>query len=350
MQITLKAPAKINLFLEITGKRPDGYHNLESIMQTVSLYDELTFEPADVISLSVIDGRDGSNAIRTLQSSADTKYRNRNPSVSDLPLDDGNIIIRAAKALKERFCVEHGAKITLQKNIPMGAGLGGGSSDAAAALKALNKLWQTNASKAELEQIAVKLGADVPFFLTGGCCLCEGIGEIVKRLKAEAGEIINCESYINNDTAVGQASHCEAAAMPKQYDKSAADNYQISNIKLQLVLVNPKFGVPTPSVYKKVRFPFTNTRKIDKIKNLILNDLFDKKSAHEEIFNRLENYVFGDYPEIAKIKSVLKDLNCASLMSGSGATVFGIYEPQDREKIEQALKKHNWSFWFVESI
>jgi 4-diphosphocytidyl-2-C-methyl-D-erythritol kinase len=291
MKLVLKAPAKINLFLEIVGRRPDGYHLLETIMQTVNLYDELSFELAlsSEISLSVISGRGCGQAFEAL------------------PLDDGNIIMRAAKILKEKFGISRGVKITLEKNIPLGAGLGGGSSNAASALQALVKLWNIKISKSGLEKIAAVLGADVPFFLSGQTALCEGIGEIITPFK-------------------------------------------IRKNPLSLVLVNPCFSVPTPSVYKRVKLPFTNPHKIDKIKNLIKTGSFDLLSAKETMFNRLEDFVLSNYPEIKKIKEVLISLGCAALMSGSGATVFGIYAPQDKQKIEAELKKRSWKYWFVETI
>ncbi|MCL2143950.1 MAG: 4-(cytidine 5'-diphospho)-2-C-methyl-D-erythritol kinase [Endomicrobia bacterium] len=287
--IIIKAPAKVNFFLEITGKRPDGYHNLESIMQTVSLYDEITAE--------------------AVPSGINLECNNEN-----LPSGSSNIVYKAAAAVQKRFNIQKGVKITLKKEIPVGAGLGGGSSDAAAAIKALVKLWNINAQKTELEQIAANLGADVPFFLTGGTALCEGIGDIVRQLR-----ITNYELRMND-------------------------------FSLPLVLVNPGFGVSTPSVYKKVRLPFTNPRKIDKIKKLIEQGAFNIETARQYCFNRLEDFVFNDHPEIKKIKDVLSSLNCASLMSGSGATVFGIYDRPDEHKIKTELEKYNWKFWFVKTV
>lgn len=280
MKITLKAPAKINLFLEITGKRQDGYHNLESIMQTVSLYDELTAEDSedDCIILECSD--------------------------KNLPADETNIVYKAAKALKEHFKIDRGAKIFLKKEIPMGAGLGGGSSDAAAALKALTELWGIKAEKRVLERIAAKLGADVPFFLTGGTAFCQGIGDQITPLPDIA--------------------------------------------KVPIILVNPGFGVSTPSVYKKVKFPLTNIIKIHTINKLICDGSFNEKNAFKHCFNRLEDYVFPSYPEIAEIKSVLTDLGCASLMSGSGATVFGIFGSESQsETMNSKLQEYNWTTWLV---
>jgi 4-diphosphocytidyl-2-C-methyl-D-erythritol kinase len=279
MKINLKAPAKINLFLEIKHKRQDGYHNLESIMQTVSLYDELSFELTNKdISL---------------------ECNNKN-----LACDETNVVYKTITAVKTRFNIDSGVKIYLKKGIPMEAGLGGGSSDAAATLEALVKLWNIKVTKSELEQIAATLGADVPFFLTGGTALCEGIGEIVTPLK------------------------------------------KIDN--LNVVLVNPGFGIPTAGVYKKIKFPLTNQVRIHTIKSLICDGSFNTQNAFNSCFNRLEEFVFLDYPEIIKIKSVLNELGCVSLMSGSGGTVFGIFDSNTKiEAVKFGLNKYNWETWFV---
>jgi 4-diphosphocytidyl-2-C-methyl-D-erythritol kinase len=282
MKIHLKAPAKINFFLEIKNKRSDEYHNLESIMQTVSLFDELSFELAkNMISFECSD--------------------------KSLSVCETNIVYKAAIAVKKHYNIDKGVKIYLKKEIPIGAGLGGGSSDAASTLKALTKLWNIKTTKDELKQIAVKLGADIPFFLTGGTALCEGIGEIVTPLES-----------------IG---------------------------KLNIVLVNPGFGVPTADVYKKIKFPLTNQVKIHTIKNLIFNNSFNKKEAFNKCFNRLEEFVFPNYPEILEIKRVLNETCCASLMSGSGTTVFGILDSVAKiEKLKSELNGYGWKTWFVTTI
>jgi len=282
MKLHLKAPAKINFFLEIKNKRIDGYHNLKSIMQTVSLYDELFFELTE--SKILVECKN--------------KY---------LPISKENIVYKAAQMLKKHYCTDKGVKIYLKKEIPIKAGLGGGSSDAASTLKALIKLWNINTSKDKLEQIAVKLGADVPFFLTGGTALCEGIGEIITPLKS-----------------IG---------------------------KLNIVLVNPCFGVDTKDVYKKINFPLTNQVKVNKIISIISEGSFNKKEVFSNCFNRLEEFVFPSYPEIAKIKKVLNELGCVSLMSGSGSTIFGIYGSEIKtEKLRSELSKYSWETWFVNTI
>ncbi|TSA55203.1 MAG: 4-(cytidine 5'-diphospho)-2-C-methyl-D-erythritol kinase [Dehalococcoidia bacterium] len=153
--LTLKAFAKVNLVLEVLGRRADGYHEIASIMQTVSLYDVLTLEPASHIKLIC--------------------------NLPGLP-DHTNIVLKAAEALVKFAGCSKGAVIGLEKNIPVGAGLGGGSSDAAAVLRGLNKLWQLELTREQLAVIGVGLGSDVPFFIYGGTCLVEGRGERVTPL------------------------------------------------------------------------------------------------------------------------------------------------------------------------
>jgi len=278
----LKAPAKINLYLEIINKRPDGYHNIESIMHTVSLFDILEF---------------------TLTSDSEIEL-----SCSDksLPVDSTNLVYKTAKKMQEKYGVNRGIKIHLTKNIPMGAGLGGGSSDSAAVIKALNRIWNINASKEELESFAKKIGADVPFFLTGGTAKIEGIGEKVTKIP--------------------------------------------SDVHLHAVLVKPDFGVSTVLAYSKIKFPLTNQRKIHKITDVLTKSSFTSEAAKDLLFNRFEEFVFPEFPEIEKIKTMLQSFGCASLMSGSGATVFAL--TSSREKSEEIVKRlsiYKWNTWAVSS-
>jgi 4-diphosphocytidyl-2-C-methyl-D-erythritol kinase len=278
----LKAPAKINLYLEIINKRPDGYHNIESIMHTVSLFDILEF---------------------TLTSDSEIEL-----SCSDksLPVDSTNLVYKTAKKMQEKYGVNRGIKIHLTKNIPMGAGLGGGSSDSAAVIKALNQLWNINASKEELESFAKKIGADVPFFLTGGTAKIEGIGEKVTKIP--------------------------------------------SDVHLHAVLVKPDFGVSTVLAYSKIKFPLTNQRKIHKITDVLIKSSFTSEAAKDLLFNRFEEFIFPEFSEIEKIKTMLQSFGCASLMSGSGATVFAL--TSSREKSEEIVKRlsiYKWNTWAVSS-
>lgn len=279
----VQAPAKINLFLEIINKRPDGYHNLDSIMHTVSLFDTLEFEEIkeNKIELFCVN--------------------------ANLPTDRSNLVYRAAEKFKEKYNINTGIKIKLTKNIPMGAGLGGGSSDAAAVLNALNKLWKINDSLKNLENLAATLGADVPFFLTGGTAKISGIGDIVKKLNSD-----------------------------REYS---------------FVLVKPDFGVSTVYAYSKVKFPLTNVHKIDKITKYIEQNLLDYENAKDLFFNRFEELIFGEYPEIKQIKNTLESIGCISLMSGSGATVFGLLQCQENlNNVADVLAKYNWNVWFVKSF
>ena len=154
----LSAHAKINWTLDILGQREDGYHLLSMIMQPISLHDTLELEASDTLSLSVEGGS------------------------SDIPTDERNIVMRAALLLKETYEVPTGASLRLAKRIPSQAGLGGGSSDAAAALIGLNQLWNLGLTGAQLETLGLKLGADVPYCLKGGLCRVEGIGEKITPL------------------------------------------------------------------------------------------------------------------------------------------------------------------------
>ena len=154
-QVTIETPAKVNLTLEVLGKRNDGYHEIASVMQAINLCDRLTFSIADDLSL-----------------------------ISDTPgLDTkDNLVYRAASLLNDKTGVSAGAEIHLCKGIPVAAGLGGGSSDAAATLLGLNRLWGLHLARDELEELAAQLGSDVPFFLAGGAALAEGRGERITPL------------------------------------------------------------------------------------------------------------------------------------------------------------------------
>ena len=156
---TLPAHAKINLLLRVLGRRADGYHEIRTLFQTVTLHDRLTFEPSP-------DDR--------IQLECDA------PGV---PSDERNLVRRAAEALRERYAVRGGARVLLEKTIPAGGGLGGGSSDAAAALVGLSHLWGLETDARELSEIGARLGADVPFFLTGGTALGTGTGTDVAPVK-----------------------------------------------------------------------------------------------------------------------------------------------------------------------
>ena len=169
--LCLKACAKINWTLDITGRREDGYHLMDMLMQSVALHDVLWLEKQDYLSLHSAEENVVSEAGADKESSA------------PVPFDEKNLVIKAARALQKYTGWECGAKITLKKGIPSGAGMGGGSADAAAALVGLNELWQLGLSMEELKKIGLTLGADVPFMLTGGLARVGGIGEIIRPIE-----------------------------------------------------------------------------------------------------------------------------------------------------------------------
>ena len=156
-KVTIETPAKVNLTLEVLGKREDGYHDIVSVMQAISLFDTLTIRPSDEIKVVA--------------------------EIKDLKTRD-NLVYRAAMLLRETSGVSAGAEVQLDKQIPLAAGLGGGSSDAAATLLGLDRLWSLGLGEEELKELAAQLGSDVPFFVTGGTALVEGRGERVSNVKA----------------------------------------------------------------------------------------------------------------------------------------------------------------------
>ena len=160
MRLETLAYAKINLSLEVTGKRDDGYHEIKTVMHTIDLADRLIFSPAEQTSLECDQ-----------------------PSLED----EHNLVLRTCRLMQEYTGHQGGAAITLEKNIPIAAGLGGGSSDSAAAFKALNALWGTSLDGSELEELALRLGSDIPFFLNGTCTLAQGRGEKLSPLPPISG-------------------------------------------------------------------------------------------------------------------------------------------------------------------
>ncbi len=276
--IRLKACAKINFFLEITGKRPDGYHTLETVFQTVSLADELTFSPGSALRLRCSD--------------------------PTLPVDERNLVMRAALKLQEALQERRGANIFLKKLVPRGAGLGGGSADAAATLRGLLKLWNRRTGEPALKKIAVSLGADVPFFLKGGLCLATGIGEELKPLKP----------------------------LPKTW----------------IVIVWPGFGVSTKDAYAKVRLPFADP-PVRRFAGSLTRQLPDPRTS---LFNRFESLLFPSYPALPKLEQDLLEAGAAAaLMSGSGSAVYGLVSSQKagREVLVFLQKKYN-HVWLAHTI
>ncbi|HEX5706436.1 MAG TPA: 4-(cytidine 5'-diphospho)-2-C-methyl-D-erythritol kinase [Pyrinomonadaceae bacterium] len=259
-KITLPAYAKINLVLRVLGRRADGYHEIETVFQTISLHDLLTFEPLE-------DGR--------------IELVSTDP---EIPSDETNLVHRAAVALRE-FAGERtlGARMTLEKHIPSQAGLGGGSSDAAAALCSLASLWDVAVSKRELVELAARLGADVPFFLTGGTAAGTGLGTDIRPLEDAP--------------------------------------------KLSLVVVTPGVKVSTAEAYKLLNAPALTKAEADAKLPISRAGLDFSGSLRGVMRNDFEPVVFPLEPEIARARDALTAAGAeAAMLSGSGSSVFGVFE------------------------
>ena len=267
-KLTLKAMAKINLGLDVVRRRPDGYHEVRMIMQTVGLYDRLTFEKTE------------EDALR-LES-----------SMKRLPTDGNNLIIRAASLLKEEFGIREGLSIRLDKRIPVAAGMAGGSTDAAAALTSVNRMFDLGLTEEQLRERAVKIGADVPYCLQGGTALSEGIGEIL--------------------TALPPAPACH------------------------VVVAKPPVHVSTKWVYQNLHLEqVTEHPDIDGMAESIRQG--DYAGVVRRLSNVLESVTVPRYPVIAQIRDFLRENGAdGALMSGSGPTVFALFD--DRERAKQALE------------
>jgi len=260
----IKAYAKINIALDVVGKRKDGYHLLRMIMQAIDLYDTIEIEKID----------SGINL------KCNKHY---------VPTDERNLAYKAAKLFKETYSIDEGVDITLDKNIPVSAGLAGGSTDAAGVLKLMNKIFDVNADDDELKVLGLKLGADVPYCISGGTALCEGVGEQITQLKQFKDKI--------------------------------------------LILIKPPFGVSTKEVYKN----FDLSRVIFHPR---IEELIEKMESDDIYFvannmkNLLENVTLKKHRVISSIKEEVKlNGSIGTMMSGSGPTVFAFFDDMLKAQI-----------------
>ncbi|MEP6923305.1 MAG: 4-(cytidine 5'-diphospho)-2-C-methyl-D-erythritol kinase [Pyrinomonadaceae bacterium] len=283
---TLPAFAKINLSLRVLGKRPDGYHEICTTLNTVSLCDYLTFEQADEISLSC------------------------GAANSSVPTDQTNLVVRAANLLRERFSTQQGAKIHLEKRIPSPGGLGGGSADAAVTLIALTHFWKIKTSGQSLIEIAETLGADVPFFLYGGTAFATGAGTEIEILP--------------------------------------------NSPKKLLVIVTPNEMVSTAEAYRSLNAP--SLTEVDSLSILTIcrSARIDSNSNRANLKNDFENTIFSLKPEIERVRNKLLEFGAShALMSGSGASVFGIFDNERiREKACCSLRdtEADWRIFSCETV
>ena len=256
-----KAPAKINLALDVLFKRPDQYHEVEMVMTTVDLADRIELEELKKNEIKIY---------------SHNRY---------VPDDDRNLAYQAAALLKERYAIKQGVGIKIEKNIPVAAGLAGGSSDAAATLRGLNKLWNLGLSLDELATIGSEIGSDVSFCVYGGTALATGRGEKIQHLSSPP--------------------------------------------KCWVVLAKPVMGVSTADIYKRLDIQKAKHPNIQAMLNAIHNQ--DYQAVCDNLGNVLESVTLSLYPEVLHIKNQMKKFGAdAVLMSGSGPTVFGLVEHDSR--------------------
>jgi len=268
--LAVEAPAKLNLFLEVIGKRADGFHEIETVMQAIDLCDRVEFWKR-----------------------APGKFSMSSSGIA-VPLDEDNLVMRAARLMADAFAGNSGAHLHLEKRIPIGGGLGGGSSDAAAVLRGLDRLWQLDADLPDLERLGSRIGSDVNFFLYGGLALCRGRGELVEPLTAYS---------------------------PVRY-----------------VLHVPQVQSLTKDIYARLRMPLTAGRRAC----TSICEALERGNAGAvgcELFNRLEEPAFELYPDLADAKAALAEAGAlGSLLSGSGSTVYAAAAPEAAAGLVAALE------------
>lgn len=256
-QISLKALAKINLGLDVLRRREDGYHEVSMIMQTIDLYDDLTMEKTDEPEIT----------IRT--------------NWNFVPVNQDNLVYRAIAMLREEFQIKEGVCVSLQKRIPVAAGLAGGSSDCAAALYGMNRLFQLHLSKEELMERGARLGADVPYCILRGTALAEGIGEKLTVLDP----MVECS----------------------------------------VVIAKPPISVSTKWVYEHLKLD-ADMKHPDIKKQVEDIRRGDLEAICADMGNVLQDVTIPEYPVIGTIKDKMMEYGAVgSMMSGSGPTVFGIF-------------------------
>lgn len=266
MMLTIKAYAKINIGLRILNKRTDGYHNLETVFTRINLFDGIIFEESDEIEL------------RT--------------NIKGLPRGKNNFCMQAASKLKEQCGVSKGVGIFLNKLIPLGSGLGGGSSDAAAVLSYLPKFWGIEVAKEKLKSIAINIGSDVPYFLERGSAYATGRGEKLEYFKLD--------------------------------------------IPYWVLLVYPNVGVSTVWAYNNLKM---KSNKNDRnLKDLLLDYIHSPNKLDEYIINDFETLVFEKFPKIKKLKLSLYESGANFVqMSGSGSSVYAFFKDEHTAKSSELL-------------
>ena len=281
--IELKSRAKINLSIDVLGKRQDGYHLVEMIMQTIDLFD----------------------IIKIFSLNEDKIVINSNSK--DIPTDSSNIVYKAANLIKQEFYIKKGVEIYIEKNIPVAAGMAGGSSNAAAILVGLNELWNLNLSKDKLKALGLKLGADVPFCIEGEASLAENIGEKLTKIDGLSQDVF-------------------------------------------ILVCKPELFVSTKEVYEAVDSKIIDKRPDNRllIQSLKENDV---ELLSKNMYNVLESVTKEKHPVISQIEEIMiNNKALGAMMSGSGPTVFGLYNNKDdAEECKKILLENFKQVYLVKS-
>ena len=274
-RVVVHTPAKLNLFLEVLAKRPDGFHEIETLMSAIDLCDTLTVTPRDdgEIRLACV----WASGAKQRDSAGTEAGSQQGHSLEDLPEPGRNIVVRALSLLQQRAAVGRGLDVELVKRIPAAAGLGGASSDAAAALLAANKAWGLSLPLEELEAIAAQIGSDIPFFFSRGSAVCRGRGEQIEAIEA---------------------------------------------LRLHVVVVRPPEGLSTPEVYRHCRPAETPANSLPLRGALVRGDT---REAARLMLNRLQAPAARLSDWIVRLQEEFERLDCVGhQMSGSGSSYFGI--------------------------
>jgi len=292
-RISLKAAAKINLYLEITANRPDGHHDLVMILQSIDLCDRVDIRKIDIDVIQVLCN---------------------NPEV---PYDRTNLAYKAAALLQETFPSVGGMEIAIDKRIPMGAGLAGGSANAAAVLVGIDRLWDLGLTESQLCDFAAQLGSDIPFCVSGGTTLATGRGEILSPLP----DLTDLVLVICKPRQIAIATAWAYQTFRAQ-GLLATSHVRDENLSSQMVAAIASGGESAPT----------------KIGRLLYNDL--------------ERVVLPEFPVIVELKNKLLDQEClGAMMSGSGSTVFAIAADLDRaQQIAEAVRTDDIDVWVVKSL
>jgi len=269
-ELKIDSPAKINLTLDIIKKRVDGYHELEMIMQELELKDEIILKELNENKIII------------------------KCNAPEVPLNEKNLVWKAAELIKEVYGIEKGIEISINKIIPVAGGLGGGSSNAAAVIKGLNKLWKIKMHEKDLQETTKKIGMDVAFFLYGKTCFASGRGEKITEIK--------------------------------------------SFPKTRVLVCNPGIRVSTPTAYSKVNYEKSGKVLASKKLRKAIEQGKKIEELAELLHNDFEFSVLEDFPEIKHVKEIMKENSFKVLMSGSGSTVFCFPKTkEDSTKIMQKL-------------